>query len=185
MRAMKVMIFVGIMVLVASQLAMAVITFTQLDDDLFIVSHQIKGLFGQRAKAMKLVYTKAASLCVAAGFTHLKIMDQESEAGGQHDSPNASIRVRCFFEDGEERIDCKKKASEKYIEQAAIKLKKEGYQRPDPAASTPAESTAEIESCTVEQISAMVKAGLSTEQVKAACKQSAVVASNDSPSPSS
>ncbi len=171
MRATKVVILICIAVLVTSQPAMAVITFTQLDDDLFIVSHLVKGLFGSRGKAMKLVYEKAASLCIAAGYTHLKIMDQESQSGaGEYDSANASARVRFFFEDSEERIDCAKKASEKYIEQADAKLKKEGYQRPDPEAIIAAAEAAETETCTVEQIAAMVKAGLSTEQVKSACK---------------
>ena len=70
--------------------------------------------------------------------------------------------MRFYFEDGQERLDCRRKASEKYIEQAAIKLEKKGYQRPDPA-SIVAEARAETGSCTVEQISAMAKAGQKAE----------------------
>ncbi len=168
MRAMKVLILIGATVLVAPQLAMAVITFDQLGDDMFVVSHRIK-VIGSRGKAMKMVYEKAASLCVAAGYTHLKIKNQDSEAAQQDDTANASVRVRFYFEDGEERLDCKRNASEKYIGQAAIKLEKKGYQPPDPA-SIVAEATAETGTCTVEQISAMAKAGLSAEQIKAACQ---------------
>ncbi len=171
MRARKVLILIGITVLVAPQLAMAVITFDQLDDDIFVISHRIK-FYGSRGQAMKLVYEKVASLCVAAGYTHVKILDQESQAAQEDITANASIRARFFFEDGEERNDCKKKASEKYIEQAAVKLEAMGYQRPDPAVSTSAEATADdTGSCAVDQISAMVKAGLSDEQIKAACKE--------------
>ena len=154
------------------QAAPAVITFTQLDDDIFVISHRVK-IIGSRGKAMRLVYEKSASLCVAAGFTHFKILDQESNASQRYDSANASIRVQFFFEDGEERIDCEKNASREYINQASAKLAKRGYEppeRPDPA--TPAPATAEDgakPSCTVEQITAMVKAGFSDEQIKAAC----------------
>jgi len=74
------------------------ITFTQLDDDVFVVSHRVK-VIGLRGKAMKLVYTKTASLCVAAGFSHMKILEQESETGQADDSANASIRAQFYFED--------------------------------------------------------------------------------------
>ena len=57
--------------LLASQAAMATITFTQLDDDVFSVSHRVK-IIGSRSKATKMVYTKAASLCIAAGFSHYR-----------------------------------------------------------------------------------------------------------------
>lgn len=159
-----------IALMVAPQLALAVITFDQLDDDTFIVSHKIK-LYGSRGKAMKLVYEKAASLCVAAGYTYLAILDQESDAGGgQNDSANASARVRFHFEDGEGRIDCTVKASEKYISQAAVKLDKRGYKQPDLVASTTTETSTDTGSCTIEQIATMVQAGLAREQIEAACE---------------
>ncbi len=52
---------------------------------------------------MKLVYTKTASLCVAAGFSHMKILERESETGQVDDSANASIRAQFYFADGEDR----------------------------------------------------------------------------------
>ena len=72
------------------QAASAIITFTQLDDDVFTVSHRVK-LIGSRARATKLVYTKAASLCLAAGYSHYKVLNQESEAAQEDDSANASV----------------------------------------------------------------------------------------------
>ena len=95
---------------------------------------------------------------------------ESSRAAQQHDAANASVRVRFFFADGVERTDCEKNANAKYVDQAAAKLSKRGYQRPDPEASTSEEVTSQTGSCTVEQISTMAKAGLSAEQIKAACR---------------
>ncbi len=153
------------------QPASAVITFTQLDDDIFVISHRVK-VIGSRGKAQKMVYQKAASLCVAAGYSHFKILDQESNAAQQHESANASIRVQLFQHDAEERIGCEKSASRESVDQARSKLAKSGYQPPPPASSgtAPAESEKAADgTCPVEQISAMVKAGFSDEQIKAAC----------------
>jgi len=129
MKTSKVLMLIGITVLVAPQIAMAGVGFHQLDDDFFVVSHENKG-FRSRTTAIRVVHEKAASLCVAAGYTHLKIVGQESQTLRFFSNPNASIRVRFFFEKGEERIDCRRNASEKYIGQAAVKLMKKGYQRP-------------------------------------------------------
>ena len=133
MRATRILILIGIALLAAPQLAMAVVTFDQLDDDLFVVSHRVKA-FGLRGKAMKLVYTKTASLCVAAGFSHMKILEQESETGQADDSANASIRAQFFFEDGEERVDCERNADSDYVGQASQKLAKQGTPIPVSAA---------------------------------------------------
>jgi len=156
--------------LLVPQAALAVITFTQLDSNLFVVSHRIK-VIGSRGRAMKLVYEKAASLCIAAGYTHFKIVDQESNAGQQYESANASIRVRLFLADDEERIECENSASSTYVEQAGEKLSRMGYQPPDPdaLAQESAESEGDTGDCTVAQITAMVKAELSEEQIQAAC----------------
>ena len=98
-------LFVGIclLALAAPQASHAVITFIQLAETVFVVSHRVK-FIGSRGKAMKLVYTKAASLCVAAGYSHLKILEQESQASQQHESANASIRVKLFMAGGEDRL---------------------------------------------------------------------------------
>ncbi len=116
--------------LVAPQAAWAVITFDQLDDDIFVVSHRIK-VIGSRGKAMRMVYEKAASLCIAAGYSHFRILDQESEAIQEDDAANASVRVRFFFADGDERAECEAKASPEYIGQARDKLTRMGYRPPD------------------------------------------------------
>ena len=143
MKTMKVGILIGIALLAVPQLAMAVITFDQLDDDIFIVSHRVKAKFWMsRGKALRMVYEKAASLCVASGYTHLEILQQESEALQEDDAANASIRVRFFLEDGEERIECGRNASDRYIEQAAVRLQKRRYRHPAPAASISAAATA-------------------------------------------
>ena len=150
----------------------AVITFNQLEDDVFVVSHRVK-IIGSRGQATRLVYEKAASLCVAAGFSQFKILQQESEAAQQDDAANATLRVQFFFDDGEGRIDCEKNANPEYVGQARTKLAKRGYQpppRPDPEEQDPpAEDTGDDWSCTVEQIATMAKAGFSDQQIKAAC----------------
>ena len=160
--------------LLAPQAALAVITFTQLDDDVFVVSHRVK-VIGLRGKAMKLVYTKTASLCVAAGFSHMKILEQESETGQVDDSANASIRAQFYFEDGEERVGCERNADPEYIRQAGEKLARQGYRPPEPAAAkTPAAAATsgtalKDSTCTLEQIAAMARTGLSDEQIRGAC----------------
>ena len=157
-------------------LAHATITFRQMDDDIFVVSHRVK-IIGSRGQAMDLAYTKAAFLCIAAGFTHYTILQQESEASQRDDSANASVRVQFFPSDGEGRIDCARDADPKYIEQAGEKLAKQGYTPPDPAmpkAGGAAEANAEADGlrdhkCSLEQIAAMARAGLADEQIRAAC----------------
>ncbi len=132
MKPLTTMKVVGLALIVAFLLptmAWGALSFTQLDDDMFIISHRIK-IIGSRGKAMKMVYTKSSSLCIAAGFSHFKILDQESEAGQQYQAANASIRVQYFLEDDEERISCKRNADPKYVEQAQKKLRKMNYEPP-------------------------------------------------------
>ena len=157
--------------------ASAVITFTQLGEGMFVVSHRVK-VIGSRGKAMKMVYEKAASLCVAAGYEYYAILDQESQATQEHEAANASARVRFFFEGGDDRIDCRGSANPEYIQDAGRKLTKQGYVWPDPPASPPAGTEAEATaagtsscggSCSLEQVAAMARAGLSDEQIRAAC----------------
>ena len=138
-RGLKVAILIGIAVLAVPQLAAAVITFDQLDDDLFVISHRVKLKFWMsRGKAMLMVYEKAASLCVAAGYTHFEILQQESQANQLYEEANASIRVHFFSDAGADRIECRRNASARYIEQASVKLARRGYRPPDqqPAASS-------------------------------------------------
>ncbi len=170
-------IFALLLVLVLlPQAAVAVITFTQLDDDVFVVSHRVK-VIGLRGKAMKLVYTKTASLCVAAGFSHMKILEQESETGQADDSANASIRAQFYFEDGDERVGCERNSDPEYIQQAGAKLVKMAYEPPKPeperavgsAGAAAGETDLRDGSCTLEQVAAMARAGLTDEQIRAAC----------------
>ncbi len=159
--------------LLTPAVAHAVITFTQLDDDIFVISHRIK-VIGSRAKAMRMVYEKAASVCVAAGFSYFQILEQESEAAQEDDAGNASVRVQFFHEDGPDRIDCEKNASAEYVMQARNKLAKQGYVPPDPAgepAPATGSSAAEPRDCSIEQIAAMARAGLADEQIRAACAE--------------
>lgn len=175
----------SILLLLVAGSAQAVITFTQLDDDVFVVSHRVKGL-GLRGKAMKLVYTKTASLCIAAGYSHMKILDQESETGQSDDSANASIRAQFYLADGEERVGCERNSDPEYVSQASAKLAKDGYRPPQPKpamASVSAGRSGQAEpdgadavrpagsSCDIPQIAAMARAGLSDEQIQAACSK--------------
>lgn len=172
---MRTAIVVVIALLLLPQAAMAVITFTQLDDDVFIVSHRVK-VIGLRGKAQKLVYTKTASLCLAAGFSHMKVLHQESETGQADDAANASIRAQFYFEDGEDRVGCERNADQDYVSQARDKLARQGYRSPDPEAmkaeaAQSASGATQLgnSSCTLEQIAAMARSGLSDEQIRAAC----------------
>lgn len=159
--------------------AHAIITFTQLDQSTFTVSHRVKGI-GSRGKATKLVYTKAASLCVAAGYSYYRVLGQESEASQQYQAANASVTVGFFFEDGPLRISCQDGSDPEYVQEAREKLQRQGYEAPEPTqvtnenAGTTAEDASEPsgscpQGCTIEQIAAMARAGLPDEKILAAC----------------
>lgn len=183
MRILKLSIMLGLIAFSAPRPGSAVITVTQLADNIFVVSHRVK-FIGSRGQAMRLAYTKAASVCVAAGYTHMEIKEQESQAGSEYETANASVRIKLFMEAGDDRLDCEKNANPEHIQEAQNKLAKMGYQPPDPAAIKEATAAGEgaatavaagetagtsTGSCTIEQIVAMVKAGLEVEQIKAAC----------------
>ena len=160
-------VLVIVVLLGAAQIADAVVTFQQLDDNTFTVSHKVKWI-GSRGQAMDLVFEKTASLCVAAGYTHMKILDQETTSAGYYQNANATLTVKFFLETGEGRVECGPKASVEYIEQSKRKLAKKGYAGPVPVDDNE-EDSEDDNQCTVEQIAAMLKAGLSEEQIKAAC----------------
>jgi len=164
---MRRVLLTSVLFLAIPQIASAVVTFQQLDGNTFTVSHKVKWI-GSRGQAMDLVYEKAASLCIAAGYTHMRILDQETTSAGYYQSANATLTVKLFLETGEGRVDCHPKASDEYIQQAKKKLKKKGYEGPIEVLGDEEEAETENQ-CTVEQITAMVKAGLSDEQIKAAC----------------
>jgi len=154
--------------------ASGIITFRQLSPNTFTVSHRVKGI-GSRAKATALVTTKAASLCIAAGFRHLEILDQESEATQEHEAANATMRVRFQHAESPQTLPCEANADPEYIAEARNQLARRGYQWPDPPeamASDTGESTASCAStCSIEQIAAMARTGLSDDQIRAACSE--------------
>lgn len=164
------------LLLAVPRAAPATITFTQLDDSVFSVSHRVKVL-GSRAKATRMVFTKAASLCIAAGFSHYRVLHQESEAAQEDDAANATVRVRFFHRDADDRTGCERGADPLYVQEAREKLARLGYRAPpaDPgeaAAAAPAATAdggSSAGSCSLEQIAAMARAGLSDEQIRAAC----------------
>ena len=172
-------VLAGVAVLLATpQAAFATITFTQLDDDVFTISHRVK-LLGSRAKATRMVYTKAASLCIAAGFTHYLVLHQESEAAQEDDSANATVRVKYFQSDADNRTGCEKGADPTYVAEARQKLQARGYTAPPAGgsggtlASQPAGAAGDCTpagTCSLEQIAAMARAGLTDEQIRAACE---------------
>ena len=176
MRILRVAFSIGMLALTLPRAGQAVITFTQLAENEFVVSHRVK-LIGSRGQAMKLVYTKASSLCVAAGYQFFEILDQESQAGSEYETANASIRARFHQAAAEGRLDCAENADSQYVQEATAKLAKMGYDPPSPTAPA---ATGAIEegseepctptgNCSIEQIVAMAKAGLEVEQIQAAC----------------
>ena len=178
MRALQALLaFVAILALLP-QPTSAVITFNQLDDGVFTVSHRIK-LIGSRGRATKLVYTKAASLCIAAGYSHYKILSEESDAGQQHESANATVRVRFFQASADDRIGCERSSDPQYVAEARAKLQKQGYTppavpqpaaEPAPSPASAGEAGTSLGTCTLEQIAAMARAGLSDDKIRAACQ---------------
>jgi hypothetical protein len=182
---MKAVLGVVLVLAFVASAASATITFDQLDDDIFVISHRVK-IIGSRGQAMRLAYEKVASVCVAAGFTHYKILEEDSQASQQYESANASVRAQFFFADGEGRIDCARNANAEYVAQAKKKLEKRGYVPMEPPATAAdagageaatgeaaedeeGEAASGNASCTAEQIAVMAKAGLTAEQIQAAC----------------
>lgn len=169
----------GTLLVVSVRPAHAVITFHQLDQNTFTVSHRVKGI-GSRGKAVDLVYTKGASLCIAAGYSHYQVIDQESQASQQYEAANATLTLRFFLEGGADRIACQPGSDPEYIEEARAKLQRLGYTPPDPGSlrgDGGERNDEQVEGvgscpqgCTIEQIAAMARAGLSDEQIRAACE---------------
>lgn len=170
----------GTFLILSAVPAYPIITFNQLDQNTFTVSHRVKG-FGSRGKAMELVYTKGASLCVAAGYTHYQILDQESQASQQYEAANATLTLRFFLEGAADRIACQSGSDPEYIEEARAKLEKLGYRPPDPGQGSESINAVDLQeapivgtcphSCTIEQIAGMARAGLSDDQIRAACEE--------------
>jgi hypothetical protein len=172
----NVALFLGAALLLGGP-AHGIVTFKQLDENTFSVSHRIKG-FGSRGKATDLVFTKVASLCAAAGFSHYQVIGQESQAAQPYRAANATVTVKFYFEDAEERISCEPAADPEYVDEIRAKLAEMGYEAPTPPQpaepSTGGSSDAGslgscAQGCTIEQIAAMARAGLPDEKIRAAC----------------
>ena len=156
-----------VVLLFVPQVALSVVTFDKVGDNVFVVSHAVKG-FGGRGQASALVLEKAASLCVAAGYSHLVILNEESSAGGYYEDANAQVRAAFRMSGGEELIDCKSVASQKYIGQAKRGLERINYSGPVDVGAQAAAS-AGTGPCTIEQVMTMTKAGFTEAQIQAAC----------------
>lgn len=101
---------IGCLLLVAS-VAGADIKYTRLSDTQFVVHHRKLTKFGAEAKATKTAYAEAASICIAAGFTHMEVKDLnvgEREFGGEWGGgrgASADLRIKLYQEPDEATID--------------------------------------------------------------------------------
>ena len=86
----------GVAALLSTSAASAApLNFQRLTKDRFVV-HQAT-VFGGTKKASRIAHKKAASLCVAAGFSFLKVLDSkevESEVGGWKMINDIPVAVR-------------------------------------------------------------------------------------------
>lgn len=112
----------------------------------------------------------------ASARTHFEILQQDSEANQADDAANASIRAQFFLTDGQGRVECGRNAEQEYINEASQKLAKSGYSPPDKNAVAAPQSAAGDAgsplgdlSCSLQQITAMARSGLTDEQILAAC----------------
>ena len=113
---------------------LADVKFTQLSDNQFIVHHRKQTLFGAEAKAMKTAVAEAASLCIAAEYTHMELKDQnvgERQYGGVFGGgrgASADLRIKLYTDPDEDKIDekdlleCKPLANDKKVAVAKRKL---------------------------------------------------------------
>ncbi len=64
-----------VLALIISPEASGDVKFTKLSDNQFVVHHRKKTVLGAEAKATKTAYREAASVCIAAGYSHMEIQD--------------------------------------------------------------------------------------------------------------
>ncbi|MEZ5332518.1 MAG: hypothetical protein R2991_10805 [Thermoanaerobaculia bacterium] len=148
----------------AASSASAVLHFDQLEEDLFAVRHKVLFL-GSEEKAVKLVHEKAASICVAAGYTHYAVLELESTPLEDDESATAEATVRFFREAGDERTACEEADPGTWRARRELGMPA-AEAAPVPAvdgAAAAAAGRVGAGSCTVAQIAAMVRAGFSDE----------------------
>ena len=117
--------------------AHADVKFTKLSDTQYVVHHRKNSYLGAEAKAMKTAYKEAASICVAAGYTHLEIKEQnvgERHYGGFWGGgrgASADVRIKLYMEPDEEAveekdlIECQPLSDPKKVKVAKKKLARE------------------------------------------------------------
>lgn len=123
MRSVRLMVvFVVSAFFVVSSASAATLRFQRSAEDRFVVSHNVK--LGGANKAVKMVYKKAASLCVAAGFSYFEVLGQEVGRPSQYQFAGGTLQVRFKHEQTEEGLDCQENSEPRYVELAKKKLKK-------------------------------------------------------------
>lgn len=127
--------------LTLASVSFADVKFTRLSEDQFIVHHRKLTTLGAEAKAVKTAYKEAASICVAASYTHFEIKEQNvgermhgtTFGGGR--GASADIRVKFYQDPDEEAIDekdlieCKPLSDPKKVKRAKEKLAKDSSAR--------------------------------------------------------
>lgn len=94
----------------APTLLQADIKFTRLSANQFIVHHRKHTLVGAEAMATKTVFAEAASICVAAQYTHFEVQDLnigERKKGpllGGRRGASADVRVKFYRDPSEETV---------------------------------------------------------------------------------
>ena len=119
----------GALLLGLSSPLLAFVTFGQLDSNTFTVSHMVKGI-GNKGKATRQAYEKAASVCVAAGYSHLKFVNEQADGTTYGGVPNATVTFKLFNEPSDDRIECAYSASPEHVVAVKKKLAKRGYDFP-------------------------------------------------------
>ena len=120
--------------------ASADVKFTKLAENQFVVHHRKLTKIGAEAKATRTAYKEAASICIAAGYTHMEIKDlnvgERTHGGalGGGRGASADIRIK-LYQDPEEGIveekdliECKPLADPIKVEKAKKKLAKQAKQ---------------------------------------------------------
>lgn len=127
-------LFITIMATLMSAPSWADIKFTKLSENQFIVHHRKLTVLGAEAKAMKTAVEEAASLCIAANYSHMEIKDQNvgerihGDAFGGGRGASADLRIKLYDTPDEETIEekdlleCEPLADPKKIKIAKKKL---------------------------------------------------------------
>ena len=131
---MKKVVITICLALALPSLSWADVKFTRLSENQFIVHHRKLTTLGAEAKAVKTTYREAASICVAAGFTHFEVKEQNvgervhGNALGGGRGASADLRIKLYADPDDEMIDdkdlieCEPLSDPKKVERAQEKL---------------------------------------------------------------